>query len=92
MSSLLERFSPSKLIILFHDCNQNQTSMSMNRTVARRADDSAPATTLRVLVDVVERLIPLSEEFRDPEVYHHHSFRHVIQSHYEVVWFDISEN
>jgi hypothetical protein len=66
--------------------------MSMNRTVARRADDSAPAATLRVLVDVLERLVPLSEKFRDPEVDHHHCFRHVIESHYEVVWFDVSEN
>jgi hypothetical protein len=92
MSSLLERFSPSKLIILFLDCNQILTSMSMNRTVARRADDSAPAATLRVLVDVLERLIPFSEEFRDPKVNHHHSFGHVIESHYEVVGFDVSEN
>ena len=64
----------------------------MERTVARRADDSAPisAATLRDLVDVVERLISFSEEFGDPEVDHHHSFRHVIKAHYEIVWFDVS--
>jgi len=65
-----------KIYFLFLDFNQ--TSVSMNRAIARRTNNPSTTAALRILVDVVERLIPFSEEFCDPKVDHHHRFGHVI--------------
>lgn len=64
--------------------------MGIDRAVSRSADD--PSTASRIVFNVVEGLVSLSEEFRDAEVDHHHGFGHVVQSHDQIVWFDVSEN
>ena len=64
--------------------------MSIDRAISRSADDPSAASRI-VFKNVVKRLISLSEEFRDAEVDHHHGFRHMIESHDQVVWFDVSK-
>ena len=64
--------------------------MSIDRAISRSADDPSAASRI-VFKNVVEWLIPLSEEFCDAEIDHHHGFRHVVESHDQIVWFDVSK-
>ena len=95
MSQSLYNWSRLTLIKIFHQVWKIEKSIFhkffSNYGFCWRCFNPPPAANLRFLVNVVKRLISLSEEFCDSEVDHHNSFWHVIQAHDEVVWFYVSK-